>query len=149
MDSGLNEEKIRGLAKQLDDAIEKHDVEGLVAFFSADCEVRLPGITLSGHEGLRRAIHWMYSHLGEIVLVPVTIIIQGNVFFEEFVVKARSSGADIEVRQAEVLVYDDEYKVKSIRLYFDRLELARSFSTGPIERLLVGMVSRSSLKGLQ
>jgi ketosteroid isomerase-like protein len=144
----LDEEKIRKLAKDLDNAIEQQDVERLVSYFSEECEVRLPGSTLTGHEGLRRAVKWMYSHLRGIVLLPVTIMVQGNVFFEEFTVRANVAGHDIEVRQSEVLVYDGNYKVTSLRLYFDRLELARHFPVNFIDRFLIGRVIRESLKDL-
>ena len=148
MANGLEREKIRELAKALDDAIERHDVERLVSYFAEACEIRLPGITLTGREGLRRAIGWMYSYLKEIKLVPVTIMIEGGVFFEEFIVKGAIGDHDIEVRQSEVLVYDGDYRVTSLRLYFDRLELAQHFPANFIDRFLVRRVSRESLKGL-
>ena len=149
MGKGLSSERIRELAKALDDAIKKHDIEELVSYFSEACEIQLPGIMLYGHEGLRKAIGWMYRYLKEITLIPVTIMIQGNTFFEEFIVKARVSGGDIEVRQAEVLVYDHDYKVRDIRLYFDRLELAQAFSSNLFDRILMRKVNAASLKGLQ
>ena len=148
MENSRNDEKIRELAKALDDAVEQHNVEELVSYFSEECEIQLPGITLTGHEGLRKAIRWMYTYLKEIALIPITIIIQGNIFFEEFIVRAEIAGSKTEVRQAEVLEYGENYKVKSIRLYFDRLELARAFSTSFIDRILINRVNKTSLKGL-
>jgi hypothetical protein len=103
---------------------------------------------LTGHEGLRKAVKWMYRYLKEIILVPVTIMIQNNIFFEEFIVKAKVAGRDIELRQSEVLEYDTDYKVKSIRLYFDRLELAQAFSSNFIDRILIKQVNKASLRGL-
>ena len=124
MENKLSTAQIRKYAKALDDAIEKQSVEEIVSYFSDDCEIGLLGITLTGKEGLRKAIDWMYGYLKEIGLVPVTIMVDGNTFFEEFVVKAKVKGdKEIQVKQAEVLVYDEEYRVKSLRLYFDRLEL--------------------------
>jgi hypothetical protein len=79
----------------------------------------------------------MYRYFKEVTLIPITIMIQDNIFFEEFIVKARVSGGDIEVRQAEVLVYDNNYKVREIRLYFDRLELAQAFSPNLFDRILI------------
>jgi hypothetical protein len=70
-------------------------------------------------------------------------------FFEEFIVKAKTrKGKEIQTKQAEVLVYDKEYKVKSIRLYFDRLELAAAYVSNPIEKFMVNQVTKASLKGL-
>jgi hypothetical protein len=148
METNMNSEKIRYLARALDDDIEKHDIEKLVLYFSDECQIQLPGITLTGHKGLRKAIRWMYSYFKELTLVPVTIMIKDNIFFEEFVVKAKIAGRDLELNQAEVLEYDTTYKVKSIRLYFDRLELARIFSSNFIDRILIERVDKTSLKGL-
>jgi hypothetical protein len=90
----------------------------------------------------------MYRYLREIVLIPITIMVDGNTFFEEFIVKARvEGGKEIHVKQTEVLVYDDEYKVKSLRLYFDRLQSA-AYTSNPIERIMISQLGKASLKGL-
>jgi hypothetical protein len=150
MESTLDAGKVRQLARALDDAIEKHAIEELVSYFSVECEIQLPGIMLSGHVGLRKAINWMYSYLKEITLIPITIIIKDNVFFEEFIMKAKIRGdKEIQVKQAEVLIYDADYKVRSLRLYFDRLELGKAFSTNAIDRLIIDKLSRESLKDLR
>ena len=148
MTIALDPEKVRVLAKQLDDALEKKDIEEVVAYFSTACEIRLPGRTLTGHRGLRKAIDWMYSFLKEIRLVPVTILIKDDTFFEEFTVRSRIDERDVELNQAEVLVYDEQYRVKSLRLYFDRLELAEHLPANFIDRMLVRRVGKESLKGL-
>ena len=91
----------------------------------------------------------MYRYLKEITLIPITIMVDGNTFFEEFIVRAKiKEGKEIQVRQTEVLVYDDEYKVKSLRLYFDRLELAAAYTSNPIEKIMISQLSKASLKGL-
>ena len=148
METSLNSEEIRKLAQALDDAIEKHNVQEIVSYFSEECEIHFPGVTLTGREGLRKAIRWMFRYLKEIILVPVTIMIQDNIFFEEFIVKAKVAGRDIQLRQSEVLEYNTDYRVKSIRLYFDRLELAQAFSSNFIDRIMIRKVNKASLKGL-
>ena len=149
MEEDLSPDRIRKLAKSLDDAIERKNIEKLVSYFSDDCEIELLGITLSGKEGLKKAIAWMYRYLSEIILTPATIMVDKHEFFEEFIVKAKTrKGKEIQTKQAEVLVYDKEYKVKSIRLYFDRLELAAAYVSNPIEKFMVNQVTKASLKGL-
>ncbi len=64
-------------------------------------------------------------------------------------VKARVSSGDIEARQAEVLVYYDDCKVREIRLYFDRLELGQAFSANLFDRILISKINTASLKGLK
>lgn len=149
MDNDISTEKIRLLAKALDDAIEKQNVVKIVSYFSEECEIQLPGVILTGHEGLKKAISWMYKYLKEIILIPVTIMIQDNVFFEEFIVKTRVNGHDMEIKQAEVLTYEKDYKVKSIRLYFDRLEFGQNVSRNLIDLILIGKINKATLEGLK
>jgi ketosteroid isomerase-like protein len=119
MEHKLSTIQIRKYAKVLDDAIKRRNVEEIVSCFSNDCEVELLGIKLNGKDGLNKAIGWMFRYLNEIVLIPVTIMVTGDVFFEEFMVKAKvKGGKEIQVKQAEVLDYNDVYKVKSLRRNF-------------------------------
>ena len=143
-----NPEKIRKHAKALDDAIERRNMEEVMSYFCEDCEIEVLGIKLTGKEGMRKAFGWMYKYLKEMVLIPVTIMVDGNTFFEEFIVKTKvKGGKEVQVKQAEVLVYDD-YKVKSLRLYFDRLELADAFTSNAVEQVMVKQIIKASLKGL-
>jgi hypothetical protein len=48
-----------------------------------------------------------------------------------------------------VLVFNEDYLVTSLRLYFDRLLLADTMATNIIDRILVYQVIRNSLKGLE
>ena len=149
MEQQLSPEKIRKLAKALDDAIESQNTEEVISYFSDNCEIELPGIKLSGKDGLRKAVAWMYHYLKGIVLVPITIMVDGNTFFEEFIVRAKiKGGKEIQVKQTEVLVYDDRYRVKSLRLYFDRLELATAYTSNPIEKIMIKQLNKASLRGL-
>ena len=143
-----SEKEIRKYAKALDDAIEGRNIEEVLSYFCDDCEIELLGVKLTGKEGLRKAFEWIYKYLKEMVLVPITIMVDGNVFFEEFMVKAKvKGGKELQVKQSEVLVYDN-YKVKSLRLYFDRLELADAFTSNALERMMVKQLIKESLKGL-
>jgi len=149
MEQNLSPEKIRKLAKALDDAIENRKTKEVMSYFAETCEIELVGVKLTGKEGLRKAIRWIFRYLKEITLSPITIMIEGNTFFEEFSVRTKiKEDKEIQVKQAEVLVYDDEYKVKSLRLYFDRLELAAAYTSNPIEKMMIDRLSKASLKGL-
>jgi ketosteroid isomerase-like protein len=143
-----SEKEIRKYAKALDDAIEGRNIDEVLSYFCGDCEIEMLGVKLTGKKGLRKAFEWMYKYLKEMVLIPITIMVDGNVFFEEFMVKAKvKGGKEIQVKQAEVLVYDN-YKVKSLRLYFDRLELADAFISNVVEQVMVRQLIKASLKGL-
>ena len=149
MEQKLVTEQILKYARGLDDAIEQRDIEGIVSCFSDDCEIELLGVKLTGKEGLKKAIGWMYGRFKDMVLVPVAVMVDGNTYFEEFVMKAKVKGnREIEVKQAEVLVYDDDYRVRSLRLYFDGLELAEAFASSIMEKTVVRQLRKASLKGL-
>ena len=145
----METEKIREVAKELDDSLETKNIDQILPFFADDCEIELLGITVKGKEGVERWLKWQYEHIAEVKLLPVIIMIEGNVFFEEFVVTAKlHDGTKVESKQAEVLIYDENYKVKSLRLYFDRLDFANSVVKDPINKFIVRRLIKMSLKDL-
>jgi hypothetical protein len=76
-------------------------------------------------------------------------MIEGDTFFEEFLVEAElKSGVQLKVKQSEVLVYEAG-KVKSLRLYFDRLEFAEAVAHDPVSRALVKKIIALSVAGLK
>jgi ketosteroid isomerase-like protein len=141
--------KIRKLATELDNALEEGDVEKVISFFSDNCEIELLGTKVKGKRGVRKWLSWMFKHVSKIRLTPRNITVDGDAFYEEFIVTATlPNRKKIESKQSEVLVYEN-YKIKSLRLYFDRLDFAEAFSQDPISRLLVNQVKKGSLKGLE
>jgi ketosteroid isomerase-like protein len=137
------------LAKELDDAIERKDVESVVAAFDEDCRIELVGTTLRGRAGVRRWLDWFYGKLTSVKLTPILIMVEGDTFFEEFLVEATlKTGAQVMVRQSEVLVYEGG-KVKSLRLYFDRLEFAEAVTHDFVSRALVKKIVALSVDGLE
>jgi len=57
------------------------------------------------------------------------------------------NGTEIKSKQAEVLLYEN-YKIKSLRLYFDRLDFAEAVTRGPVSQALVRRLINKSLEGL-
>lgn len=142
-------EKIREVAKELDDTLETTNIDQILPFFADNCEIQLLGIAVKGKEGMERWLKWQYEHVAEVKLVPVIIMIEGSVFFEEFVVNAKlHDGTKVESKQAEVLIYDENYRIKSLRLYFDRLDFANSVVKDPISKFIVRRLIKMSLKDL-
>ena len=145
----MDEQKIKKEAKALDDALEKGITEDILPFFTDDCEIELFGIILHRKKGLHKAIRWMKDHLTNIKLIPIVIMVKNSTFFEEFVVNANTiNGNEVKIKQAEVLEYDNDYKVKSLRLYFDRLILVKESTTNIFEKWFVNRMIQSSVKGL-
>ena len=148
MDNGQSADEIREIAMKLDNALARRNIDVVLDMFTNDCEIELLGIRLIGKDGAARWINWLYKHLSEVEFVPVTIMVDGNTFFEECVVRAKlRSGMAVQSKQAEVLVFENS-RVKSLRLYFDRLDFANSIANDPISKLVIRQLLKASLKGL-
>ena len=120
----------------------------MVDAFADDCEIELMGITLKGKEGARKWSEWLFSSVPNIKFKPIIILIEGNVFFEEFLVTGTlPDGKVVESKQSEVLVYENS-KIKSLRLYFDRLDFADLVALSFFSKKIVKMLKSRSLKGL-
>ena len=140
--------KIKEVAMDFDNAIEARDIDKMVEAFADDCEIELMGITLKGKEGAKKWSEWLFSSTPNIVFKPIIIMVEGNVFFEEFLVTGTlPNGKIVESKQSEVLVYEN-YKIKSLRLYFDRLDFADLVAQGFFSKKVVNMLKSRSLKGL-
>ena len=140
--------QILEVAKAFDDAIETRDIDQILPFFAKDCVIELLGVTLTGWTGAKRWLAWMFSHLETIRFQPVIIMVEGDTFFEEFIVTGTlKDGRQVTSKQAEVLIYED-LKVKHLRIYFDRLDFADAVASGWLNRSVIRRLKRISTKGL-
>ncbi|MEA2071238.1 MAG: nuclear transport factor 2 family protein, partial [Asgard group archaeon] len=122
--------KIKEVAMDLDDALEQRDVKKAVNCFSDDCEIEFLGVLLKGKKGVEKWIRWIFSNVVDIRFVPQVILIDNDTFFEEFSIEATLlNGKRIITKQAEVLIFEN-HKIKSLRLYMDRLDFADSIING-------------------
>ena len=148
MMSNQSPERIKEVAMDLDNAITNKDIDAILDAFTYDCEIELLGITLHGLDGVKKWVNWLYTHIEEIELEPVVIMVENNVFFEEFIVHAKlKNGKIVSSKQAEVLVYED-YMIKSLRLYFDRLDFSASVVDGFIGKGIVNKLIKKTVEGL-
>lgn len=136
------------LAKDFDDAIETSDITRIIPYFHEECTIELLGSTLEGREGAQKWLEWMFKHLSSMRFEPVVIMVEGNVFFEEFIVHGiLNDGGKVRSKQAEVLVFENSL-VKSLRLYFDRLDFADAVASGWLTRKIIKKLITESVKGL-
>jgi uncharacterized protein (TIGR02246 family) len=148
MGSAHSSEEIRRVAMDFDKALESKDLQAVMDKFTDDCEIELLGVKLSGREGAEKWVSWLYKHVAKIDFQPVTIMVEGNTFFEEFTVKATfHGGEEARSNQAVVLVFED-LKIKSLRLYFDRLDFSSSIAKDVVSRTIVKEIVKMSLEGL-
>ncbi len=132
----------------LDKALESKDLQAIMEKFADDCEIELLSVKLLGKEGVRKWFNWMYTHVAKLEFLPVTIMVEGNTFFEEYIVKANfHDGEEARSNQAVVLVFEN-LKVKSLRMYFDRLDFSSSVAKDVISKTIVRELVKKSLEGL-
>ena len=141
-------EEIRTVAMAFDKALENKDLQAVVERFADDCEIELLNVKLFGKEGVKKWFTWLYKHVADLKLLPVTIMVDGNTFFEEFTVEATfHDGETARSNQAEVLVFEN-LKIKSLRMYFDRLDFSSSVAKDVISKTIVKQLIKKSLEGL-
>ena len=143
-------DEIRAVAMQLDNALEAMDKEKVLEFFTGDCEIKFLGKTMKGKAGVIKWLDWMEAKgMTAMKLTPVNIQVIGDTFLEEFKAKAvLADGTEIEAEQCEVLIYEG-YKVKSLRLYFDRLQYAPMVAKNFVERGVIKRLDKMTFEGLE
>jgi ketosteroid isomerase-like protein len=148
MSESQKKEEILKLAAELDKDLEKKDIPKLMSYFSEDCEIELLGIKMKSHIGVRKWLEWFFELFETIQFEPIVIMVEGDIFFEEFLIHGISKNQKkISVKISEVLEYKN-YKIKSLRLYLDRLLFADAALTGVLSKRIVNLIKRKSLVGL-
>ena len=148
MEHTQSSEAILKAALNLDEAIEKWDIEAVLSKFSADCEIELLGLKLDGRDGVKKWIEWQFKHVSKIDFIPITKMVSGDTFFEEYIVKAKlHDGKEIQSKQAVVLQFKNKL-ITSLRLYFDRLEFADAVAKDIISKTIVKELVKKSVEGL-
>lgn len=141
-------DELRRVAMTLDNAIENRRLDAVLPCFADDCEIELLRHSLYGKAGVEKWFDWLFKNIRQIKFQPVKIMVEGNILFEEFILRARlQSGPEIKSKQAEVLVFEND-KIKSLRLYFDRLDFADTVARDPVSKAVVSRVIKKSLEGL-
>ena len=141
-------DEIRRVAMALDHAIENKDPDAVIACFADDCEIELLRHSLVGKAGVKKWFGWLFKNIWQIKFQPVKIMAEGNTLFEEFIIRARlRSGSEVKSKQAEVLIFEND-KIKSLRLYFDRLDFADTLTKDPVSKAVLSRIIKKSLEGL-
>ena len=143
-----SDERIKQVAMELDDVLERKDYERIKTFFAKDCEIEFLGITLRGRKGVEKWLDYIFQYVKRFELKPLVIMVEDGIFFEEFnVIATLPDGSKIHSKWSEVLEYEN-YKIKSLRLYFDRLKFAKSAASNMIIRKILAYIDKKTLGGL-
>lgn len=148
MEHTQSSEAILKTALNLDKAIETRNIEAVLSKFSVDCEIEILGIKLSGRNGVKKWMKWQFKHIAKIEFIPITKMVSGNIFFEEYIAKVNlQNGEEILSNQAVVLEFKKKM-IKSLRLYFDRLDFADAVAKDIISRSIIKELVKKSVEGL-
>ena len=148
MEHTQSSEAILKTALNLDKAIETRNIEAVLSKFSVDCEIEILGIKLSGRNGVKKWMKWQFKHIAKIEFIPITKMVSGNIFFEEYIAKVNlQNGEEILSNQAVVLEFKKKM-IKSLRLYFDRLEFADAVAKDIISQSIIKELIKKSVEGL-
>ena len=140
--------EIKEVAMAFDKALEDKDVNKVIESFTDDCEIEFLNTKLQGKQGVKSWYKWLYTHIAKLELIPVIIMAENNVFIEEFIAKATyPDGKQAQSKQAEVLVFEGQ-KIKSLRMYFDRLDFSSSIAKDFISKTIIKQIVKKSLEGL-
>ncbi len=148
----MNEDQIKNkilkLAEELDNDLELQDIDKLIPYFSQDCEIEIFGLKIKGKEKLKDWLNWFFTLFDTIKFEPIVIMVEKNIFFEEFIIHVSfNQGKELSVKVAEVLDYQN-YKIKSLRLYIDRLEFSDVIATGFFSKKLIKLIQKRSIRDL-
>lgn len=145
---GKKREKIREIATELDDAIERGNLDDVLDFFADDCEIEFMGLKMRGKEEAEKWFRWLYGNLSEIRFRPVTLMVEGNKLFEEFVMKAKMhDGKEVQSKQAEILDFR-RGKVKSLRIYFNVSDFSQTVGSF-LKKAFVHKFVAQTIKGIK
>ena len=148
MDKANLSEDMRKVALAFDNALENKDRQAILEKFTDDCEIELLSIKLNGKEGIEKWLNWLYKHVAEIKFLPVTIMVEGNTFFEEYVVEAKFHDGEVARSYQAVVLAFENLKIKRLRLYFDRLDFSNAVAKDVISKTIVNELVKKSLEGL-
>jgi hypothetical protein len=127
MASGQQQDETRKAVKRFSECVEKKNVDAILSCFSDSCEIEFLNVKLKGKHGAREWIKWLYGHMSELKYEPVLSMADENGFLMEYVLEGTlHNGIKIKSRQAQIFVFDGDYKIENFRYYFDRLDFVES-----------------------
>jgi ketosteroid isomerase-like protein len=98
MGSAYSSEEIRKVAMAFDKALESKDLHTIIDTFADDCEIELLGVKLIGKAGAKKWFSWLYKHVAEMKLLPVTVLVEGDVSLRSMLLRLNFMAAIRRVR---------------------------------------------------
>jgi len=126
----------------------KGDTDKAISFFTEDAVWITPNGTFSDLEGITQYIKWMKSNIADqtITETGIGVSAKANTGIYEHVISGITKGKKWDA--LAICIYDfQDKKIKSIRMVYDRLNVAHQVTTG-IAKTAVGNILREMEKGL-
>jgi ketosteroid isomerase-like protein len=137
-------DNMRGFARVL----AKGDTDKAISFFTEHAVWVTPNGTFSGIEGITKYIEWMKSNIADqtITETGIGVSVKGNTAIYEHIIGGITKGRKWDA--SAICIYEfQEDKIKNIRMFYDRLNVAHQVTTG-IAKTAVGNIVREMEKGL-
>lgn len=147
----MSEEKIESLTRDFSEAFVSRDVERMLSFWAEDGVWVSPVGTFRGKEEIRRYLTWDVQVTPNIKVkdIGVGILVKGNKsFYESISENVTPDGRKFEIRAISVHEFSGD-KIQHVRLFYDRLSIAKQATKGWLEKLIINTVVSRAEKGLR
>ncbi len=144
----MSEEKIENAIRDMVDALEKNDVDGVVSFFADDAVWHAPEGEYKGKEEIKRYATWLLRGDVKLEDTGIGLVVKDDKAVYEHIWEATYEGNRI--REPAVCVYEfSDGKCVYHRSISDRISIGQQAATGFIETRLVKAVVDRLERGLR
>jgi hypothetical protein len=129
------------------EALGKRDVEKALSFCAEDAIWVTPEGTFKGREELGRYLTWSSQTISAIRETGIKAVVQGDRGACEHVLAGTSEGVKWEVLALCVCEFSSD-KIQSLRMFYDRLSVAKQVAEGGLAEMLVNSIVKRMEEGL-
>jgi len=141
--------EMKASIRSVHENIMKNDVEKLLPLFAEDVTLISPGVTLKGHDGVRRWMKWLYFDFPKLTLKETSLIIEENKAAHEYVLEGTTpEGQTVSFDGVAIYEFKDG-KILTCRIYYDVLTIAKQVVKGFIAKRAVKSMVDQYEKGLR
>jgi uncharacterized protein (TIGR02246 family) len=149
LESGENV-RIKNIIRNLLEAYNKRDLTSMLSFFADDANyIRSEG-TFRGKDEIKRYYTWGYSYYSEVTLTEKSIVVEGDSAVLEWALEGtsiRGGGKKAQLQGLDIFEFKNG-KVQEVRIYQDRLIVAKQLASGWFEKTIINAVVNRMEKGL-
>ena len=142
-------ESMKKTVRELDKVLETKNLRKGLSLFSKNCKIEMLGIELKGKKGAKKWFNWLFESFFKIKVRNLTVFVQKGKIFKEYVLVATLHNGDtIRSKQSEVIKFQGN-KIKTIRLYFDRIDFKDLVADNFMKRIFLDRLVEKPLDNLK